>query len=218
MPSDSDSRIVQLPIKPQGKVSSELGNSSFELQSASSESKAGTLGMAIFLASLTVLFLASMVGYLVVRLRAETWPPAGMPRLPSSLWLSTCAIVTSSFTIQSALKNVRRNHQTALCRALLLTTILGFLFLVVQTINWYGLLAIEMTMGVNLYAFTFYMLTGLHAVHVIGGLIPLVVVTTKAFRGYYTPTHHNGVLHCTMYWHFLDAVWLTMFILLLVFS
>ena len=69
----------------------------------------------------------------------------------------------------------------------------------------------EMTANSSLYGFTFYMLTGLHGVQVIGGLIPLAVVTFQAFRGRYTATDHRGVTYGAMYWHFLDGMWLVMF-------
>ena len=61
---------------------------------------AGVLGMWVFLATLTVLFLAAIVGYLVVRLKATAWPPPGMPRLPAGLWLATVVLFAGSVTIQ----------------------------------------------------------------------------------------------------------------------
>jgi cytochrome c oxidase subunit III len=176
---------------------------------------AGRLGMAVFLVSLSMLFAASMVGYLVVRLRAEAWPPPGMPRLPSGLWVATAVIVGCSVTIHRALLAARRGLQQPMVRWLGATLGLGALFLILQAMNWWGLITARMPMQANLYAFTFYMLTGLHAAHVIGGLIPLGVVTSKARRGAYSAGSHPGVEYSAMYWHFLDAVWLVMFATLL---
>ena len=68
----------------------------------------------------------------------------------------------------------------------------------------------------NLYAFTFYMLSGLHGLHVVGGLVALAVAALKAGRGAYTPESHEGVEFASMYWHFLDAVWFVMFVVLMV--
>jgi heme/copper-type cytochrome/quinol oxidase subunit 3 len=62
--------------------------------------------------------------------------------------------------------------------------------------------------------FTFYLLTGLHALHVIGGMVLLGAVTAKAFAGRYSATYHPGVTYAAMYWHFLDVVWLVMFVLI----
>ena len=61
----------------------------------------------------------------------------------------------------------------------------------------------------------FYVLTGMHAVHVIGGLVPLVVITRRAFAGRDDP-QHAGVIYTAMYWHFLDAVWLVLFVTMLI--
>ena len=177
---------------------------------------AGKLGMKLLIASLSVLFASSIAGYLVVRLNARTWPPAGMPSLPPGLWVSTLIILVSSVTMESALRATRGGRQERLRRMVLLTTILGFAFLVSQTINWWGLVTARMPATANLYAFTFYMLTGLHAAHVIGGLIPLGVITRNAYAGRYSAERNDGVLYCRMYWHFLAVVWVVMFSLLLV--
>lgn len=174
----------------------------------------GTLGMWFFLLSLAVLFAASLVAFIVVRGRAEQWPPPGMPRLPSGLWLSTLLLLAASGTVQWALAAARAGRQTALRAALASTLALGVLFLVSQTANWMGLVRAQMAMTANLYAFTFYMLTGLHAAHVVGGLVLLAVVNVRAIRGRYGPGYHPGVLYSAMYWHFLDGVWLVMFALL----
>ncbi|HUU82635.1 MAG TPA: heme-copper oxidase subunit III [Phycisphaerae bacterium] len=175
----------------------------------------GTMGMWIFLASLTVLFAACVAGYLVVRSRAEAWPPPDMPALPWGLWVSTCVILISSGTIQWALAGVRRNRYGALIGAMLITTLLGLVFLVSQAVNWAWLIAINATVETGgLYIFTFYLLTGLHALHVIGGMVFLVIVTARSWEGRYSATHHAGVQYAAMYWHFLDGVWLFMFVLL----
>ena len=86
---------------------------------------AGALGMAFFLASLTVLFLASLVGYLVVRSRADVWPPPGSPALPPGLWVSTAIILASSATAHLAVVGIRKGNQIRLLVGLLATTALG---------------------------------------------------------------------------------------------
>ncbi|MBI2840046.1 MAG: cytochrome c oxidase subunit 3, partial [Acidobacteria bacterium] len=115
----------------------------------------GKLGMGIFLAALGMLFAASMVAYLIVRARAQAWPPPGMPRLPAGLWVSTIILLISSATMHWALTSARRDRHATLCGAMLITTLLGVLFLVSQTVNWIYLLALHMTDTPNLYAFTF---------------------------------------------------------------
>ena len=61
---------------------------------------------------------------------------------------------------------------------------------------------------------SFYVLTGIHAAHIVGGLIPLIIVATRATTGRYTPAYYPGVRYTAMYWHFLDVVWLTLFVTL----
>ena len=70
------------------------------------------------------------------------------------------------------------------------------------------------TVRTGLYMFTFYVLTALHALHILGGLIFLATVTAKSFAGRYSPDYHPGVTYAAMYWHFLDVVWLIMFVLI----
>lgn len=175
----------------------------------------GRLGMRLLLASLTMLFAASVMGYLVIRNRAAAWPPPGVPPLPRSLWISTAIIVLCSVAVQGGLRAARAGRGNALRVSLLLTDLLGLAFLVSQTLNWFALVAAKLTVKTNLYGFTFYLLTGLHAVHVIGGLIPLAVVTARAWRGRYTAQFHAGVEYCATYWHFLDVVWLILFAVLM---
>jgi cytochrome c oxidase subunit 3 len=174
--------------------------------------------MWVFLASLTVLFLASIAGYLVVRLKADAWPPPGMPRLPGGLIVATVVLLTCSLAVHLALASARRGQTTAMTRWLQATFALGTLFLVLQTVTWWRLVTLNVTAGSNLYAFTFYMLTGLHGAHVVGGLAQLVFVIAKALRGRYGSGYHPGVLYAAMYWHFLDAVWVVLFLVMFVFA
>jgi cytochrome c oxidase subunit 3 len=174
----------------------------------------GRLGMKILVLALSMLFAASIMGYLVIRFRAPAWPPPGVPSLPGTLWISTLIIVISSFTMQAAVRAVRADRQRALRIGMLLTTLLGVAFLVSQTLNWFALVAANLTSRTNLYGFTFFMLTGLHAAHVVGGVIPLAVVTARAFRGRYSSAYRPGVEYSAIYWHFLATVWLVLFALL----
>ena len=113
--------------------------------------------------------------------------------------------------------SLRGEQPGRLGRSLLLTTILGSLFLACQVWVWWDLIHSDVTAQRDLFGFTFYMLTALHGVHVIAGLIPLAVTTVRAFRGRYSKANHDGVLMCTMYWHFLDVMWVLIFCNLVLF-
>jgi cytochrome c oxidase subunit 3 len=116
--------------------------------------------------------------------------------------------------VQWAVSAARHDEQPGIRHGLLATFVLGVAFLVSQTVNWFVLVAAAFTPKANLYAFTYYLLTGLHALHVLGGLVPVGVVTARAFRGDYSAARHSGVEYAAMYWHFLDVVWVVLFIVL----
>lgn len=175
----------------------------------------GRLGMRLLLASLSMIFGASVVGTLIIRASAPAWPPAGMPPIPSGLWLSTVLLVISSGTLAWAKRGIVMGDTTRLKVGLVLTLALGLGFLANQTVNWFVLVAASFTPRLNLYAFTFYLLTVLHALHVLGGVIPLTVITVRALRGNYSAAAHTGVIYTATYWHYLDIVWLLLFVLLM---
>lgn len=175
---------------------------------------AGPLGMAVFLASLSVLFVASLVGYAAVRATAPEWPPAGAPPLPRTLWLSTLLLVASSGALHAALVGARRGRQDLVRAGLLATCALGLGFLVTQALAWSTLAERMPPTTATQYSFTFYMLTALHAAHVLGGVAPLGVSTVRGLLGRYGPDEHGGLRLVAMYWHFLDAVWLALFVAL----
>jgi cytochrome c oxidase subunit 3 len=174
---------------------------------------AGGLGMALFLVALSVLFAASLILYFATRARFETWPPPGSPPLPGGLWLSTLLILASSYTVHRAVRAVRRDAQPALRNWIAATGALGAAFLVAQTWNWLSFVQAPAPPGTPAtFAGLFYFLTGVHAAHVIGGLVAVIIVARRAFRGAYNAARHAGVRHCAAYWHFLDIVWLTMLV------
>lgn len=184
---------------------------------------AGTLGFNLFLASLSIFFAASLIGYLVVRVRAETWPPPGSPPLPDGLWLSTLLVLGTSAAVQWAYVSIRKGREAALRWGLMLTAALGVAFLAVQAHNWQTLWHtlpepaprepsdLLSRADPRLFGFTFYLLTGLHAIHILGGLIQLAVVAVFGWLGRYSWAQYMPVRHAAVYWHFLAVVWLVMF-------
>ena len=175
---------------------------------------AGSLGLALFIVSLSVLFVGGLVAYVVVRGRAQTWPPSGAPALPLGMWVSTVLLLLSGVTIQRALIGIRRGQDAVLRRNLSATLVLSLLFVGSQSWNWLHYYNADTTFQHHLYGFTFYMLTGLHAGHVLGGLAALALVARRAFRGVYSWAYYPGVRYTAVYWHFLGGVWLVLFGLL----
>ena len=187
-----------------------------ELSSTPPQINAGEIGMVVFIAALSVFFAASIVLYLLMRHMHQPWPPAGFPAgfLPSSLWLSTLDIVCTSITIQGAVLAARRDDTVGLRRNLIATLVLALGFLGLQSYAWYTIWQeVAAIAGLSSsYLKMFYMMTGLHAAHVVGGLVPLAIVTVNAYRGMYGSKKSAGVRFTAIYWHFLDVVWCVIFV------
>ncbi|MEM9881481.1 MAG: cytochrome c oxidase subunit 3 [Planctomycetota bacterium] len=190
--------------------------------------KTGDLGMALFLASLAALFLSSMLGYVLVRVSKTrvvmdpdnpsieafpaTAPPLGTIGMPVSLWVSTIIILASSVTIHLAVKYVQRERQFKFRLALGTTLGLSLLFLIVQTPSMWQLLSAHDSANVDNTMFgVIFFLVLIHALHVIGGIAPLAVVTYRAGQHRYDHEHYAPVRHVAHYWHFLDVIWIFMF-------
>lgn len=176
--------------------------------------RAHAFAMWLFLASLSVLFAASMVGYVVIRLSSPAMSRMdGRLELPAVLWLSTALVLAASVTIHLALQAIQHERQQAFRRFLIATLALAVAFVLVQIPALIGMLQSHGSLreqGVHLYALVFCLVL-LHAAHVVGGVIALAIIVSKALKGRYDHEHHMGVHHAALYWHFLDAVWLVMF-------
>ncbi len=168
---------------------------------------AGVLGLRLFLLSLGIFFAAVLIGYAVLRLSPALESTIEIPPLPRGLWLSTLFLLASSGTIHLALTGVRREKPRWLRGGMVATAILGIAFLATQTvcwIHWAGHLRSSLVETQRAFLVTsFYVFTGLHAIHVIGGLVPLTVVTRRAFGDRYTSADLAVFRYCTIYLIFL---------------
>jgi heme/copper-type cytochrome/quinol oxidase subunit 3 len=175
--------------------------------------RAQTVGMWLFLASLTMLFGATMVAYFIIRSRQPA--TAQSLQLPRTLWLSTALMLAGSVAIHFAVEAARRERQQELRRHLVMTCILALLFVIVQTPAMMTLLhqhrQVAATQHVFLYGLIFFLIL-VHALHVVGGLIGLAVTSAHAFQGRYDHENYVGVKSAAMYWHFLDGVWIIMYL------
>jgi len=166
-------------------------------------------GLVILMVSMSVLFTASIIAYVWTRLVNPIWKTPEMPELPLGLFGSTLMIAGMSASMHLAMRDVRQNKNESLQRDLWLALAFGIAFMLGQMLNWR-----TMAPGLNapvphpLYPFTFYMLTGLHAAHVVGGFIPLGITIGGARRRRYTSSEHEGLRLCRQYWDFLGVVWL----------
>jgi cytochrome c oxidase subunit III len=169
------------------------------------------LAMLVLFGTLSMLFGASVVGYLITRAQNDVWKTASMPNLPIGLVASSVLLAALSITMHRALSAVRQNLFDATHRRLLIALLLGVAFVFGQAQNWHAMYAATTASDARtLYGFTFYMLTGLHALHVVGGFVPLGIVLGKAKRREYSSSNHEGVKLVTQYWDYLGVVWVVL--------
>lgn len=168
-------------------------------------------GMVLFIVSEIMLFASFFTAYFFIRVvRGEPWMPEGQ-ELPVYVALANSAILfSSSATMHMALEGIKRNNRKALKTGLVLTVILGATFLGVQISEYVHLGFLPKD---SAQASVFFSLTGIHGAHVLVGLIILLTVTRRAFKGHYGPEKdkHWGVEIPGLYWHFVDVMWIFVF-------
>jgi cytochrome c oxidase subunit III len=176
----------------------------------SSRISPSVLGMYLFIGSEIMLFGAFFTAYFFVRVVNGTPWPTPPYHLPVYLaFLNTCILVTSSFTMHWALTSVKRNNPWGLRAGLLLTFLMGLTFLITQVAEY---LRIGFNTSDGAFPTIFFCLTGLHGCHVFVGLTILLFMTIRAFRGHFDAVHHHGVEIGGIYWHFVDLMWILVFL------
>ena len=184
-----------------------------ELRPRAREDFTYSLGMIIALGSWAMMFGALFFMYFGVRARAASWPPPGIPHLPVALpALNTAVLAASSVALGLGVRALARGRRAALVPLVGGAAGLGALFLALQFVVWRDLWAAGLLPSTGTYGSVFYGLTALHALHVAAGLVVLLVVLARALRGVYTEHNVVRVRVCAMFWHFVDAVWLLMFV------
>ncbi len=127
--------------------------------------------------------------------------------------LNTLILLTSGATITWAHWGLKENRRSHLIVGLLVTILLGATFLGLQAYEYrHAWHEMNLTLGSGIYGSTFYMLTGFHGLHVTIGAIMLTVMLIRALRGHFTPKNHFAFEAAAWYWHFVDVVWLGLFI------
>jgi len=171
------------------------------------------LAMVFFLSAETMLFGAFVSGFFVLRLAAPQWPPPLQPRLPIVVTgINTFILMTSSAALIAAMAAFRRRDRTHLVRGLALTAALGGLFLAVQGYEWARLIQYGLHVTSGAYGATFYTLIGLHAAHVMGALVWLLVALRLAARGQFLDGRTGVLRACAIYWHYVVALWPVLYV------
>lgn len=176
------------------------------------------LAMWVALAAISMMFVALTSAYIVRSVSPEgvnDWRPIAIPRL---IWLSTALIAISSITFEVARKTLRRGLDRAYIRWLLLTVLLGFGFLASQLLAWRQLKAQGIYLASNAHSSFFYVLTGAHGVHLLGGILALGYLLLRTWRKRserLAEVKRQATADAVaIYWHFMDGLWIYLFLLL----
>jgi cytochrome c oxidase subunit I+III len=174
------------------------------------------LGMWIFLSSEVILFGTLMGAYLFLREAVVGWPLASsIHNIPLGT-ANTLVLLSSGFTMAMAVISIRRGDQRSLLLWLVITFILGSVFMGVKISEWTGLVSGGFSLASSnplyqLAASAYYFLVGLHGAHVTAGLIVMVYLMKKTVSGAYTKDHHGAIENFGLYWAFVDIVWCFIF-------
>jgi len=168
------------------------------------------LALKVFLAIVTVLFMLLVVAY-ARRMAYEDWRPS--PQL-GLLWANTFALVLSSVALQWALFSARRGQMEGMRVAFLAGGAFTVVFLVGQILAWRQLGTMAYFDVTNPAIAFFYLITGLHGLHLLGGLVAWGRTFTKVWCDFNLAKIRHSVELCTLYWHYLLGVWLVLFGLL----
>ncbi len=173
-------------------------------------------GMMLFIASEIMFFFAFFwaffsASFFPTEAIGYVWPPAAIETIPpfDLPFLMTMILLLSGCTVTWAHHAILENDQESFKKGLGLTVLLGVIFLCFQVYE-YGHTAFGFTEGI--YASTFYMATGFHGFHVFVGTVFLYICYKRAKKGHFTPEKHFGFEAAAWYWHFVDVVWLFLFV------
>jgi cytochrome c oxidase subunit 3 len=171
----------------------------------------GQVGIWILVTAIIMLFAGLSSAYIVLR-GMPTWQGI---ELPSLLWSNTAILLMSSVAIELSRRSIRRNDTQSMKRWLALGGLLGLAFLIGQVAAWKQLANAGVYLPSTIQSGFFYILTGLHGLHLFGGVVALSVVMGMAMKNRLTAFSHEPLKLCAAYWHVMDGLWLYLFLLLL---
>jgi cytochrome c oxidase subunit 3 len=170
----------------------------------------GTVGMGCLIIAESAIFVIFVVAYIFYMGQSLGGPtPRQVLELPI---FTTICLLSSSFTLHWAVAALRKSKVGGFTAWLAATVALGAIFLIGTGMEWYHLIYVDgLTIRTNLFGTTFYSLVGLHATHVIVGLLMLLSALIFALTGHLNEKHAHRMDVLSLYWHFVDAVWVVVF-------
>lgn len=175
----------------------------------------GKIAMWLFLGS-EVMFFTGLIGaYIVLRFGQDTWADPTAPTYPLNIpltALNTFLLICSSVTLVWGLQSIQMGKRAAGNAGLLLTTLIGAVFVGVQCYEYYELyIHRSMRPDSDIFGSCFYAMTGFHGLHVAIGVAAMAVLTVMGYMGKFTPKDFAPVELTGLYWHFVDLVWIVLF-------
>src|ERR1043165_3709654 len=169
----------------------------------------------VAIASIVMLFTALISAYIVRMASSDDWTPLRMPKV---LWLSTTVILISSVTIEISKRSLQHQRNGEYGMWLTLTALLGVVFVGAQYAAWRNLARQGVYMATNPHSSFFYLFTAVHGLHVLGGLLALAYLLLRTRQKRDTVEGElrrvGAAEAATVYWHFLDGLWICLFLLL----
>ena len=169
------------------------------------------IGLWVLLTGIIMLFGGLTSAYIVLR-GVPTWQNI---QLPSLLWPNTVVLLLSSVTLEFSRQAVRRNRLASMNRWLAATAALGAAFVVGQLLAWQQLVNAGVYLPSTLQSGFFYILTGLHGIHITGGIVAMGIVLKKALHKQLNAFNQQPIRLCATYWHVMGGLWIYLFVLLL---
>jgi cytochrome c oxidase subunit 3 len=169
-------------------------------------------GVVLFLIAESAIFLGLFSAYLIYYSTMPVWPPEGTPERELLLpGINSLILISSSFVMHKGQEEIRKNNLAGLQLWFGITAVMGVIFLAGQVYEYFNL---EFGLTTNLFASCFYVLTGFHGLHVTFGLLLILSVLWRSReKGHYSSESCFGVEAAELYWHFVDVVWIILFIL-----
>jgi len=173
------------------------------------------IGAWVAIGSILMLFVALTSAYIVRSASSNDWQPIAMPKV---LWLSTALILISSITIEVSRRSLKQQRDQGYGRWLMMTVALGLAFLATQLLAWRQLVRQGVYLASNPYNSFFYLFTAAHGLHLLGGILALGYLLLRTTRKRSTvegELRRAGAADAaTIYWHFMDGLWVGLFLLL----
>ncbi|OLC99500.1 MAG: hypothetical protein AUH86_02340 [Acidobacteria bacterium 13_1_40CM_4_58_4] len=221
MPGTTAVRDVELIIEdsrggggggqpPAGGNGGDDGDDGKRRRNGSPSSRRFSTAITIGMISILMFFMALASAFLVLRHTSEVWVTVHLPRI---LWFNTLVLVGSSFTLERARSRLALRDMLGFRRLWFAGTLMGFVFVGGQLVAWRQLVAQGVYIASNQASSFFYIFTGAHAVHLLGGVAALLFVALRNFEKSQISISTAAEI-TSYYWHFMDGLWVFLFVLL----